>query len=129
MPLKDLIIKEEDVGEELLEEILRGYANLATDTRRVILTAAGRRLPARVRILLVLSGRHAWRFVAPGEERTTAMTVKEIQEQTGLPGNTLRPALKALKDAHVIEAVGTGEYTLPAYGLQQAKDEITKLRA
>lgn len=125
MPLKDLLVDEQQVSESLVEEILAGNARLARDTRRVLLTPEGARLPARAKILLVLAAQHAWRFVVPGQSDIT-LTVKEIQGQAGLAGNTARPTLKSLKDDHVIEPSSAGSYRLPVHALHYALAEVNK---
>lgn len=126
MPLKDLLVSEQTVSEELVEEILEGNARLASDTQKVLLTPEGSRLPARAKVLLVLAAQHAWRFVAPGHDGDISLTVKQIQEQTGLPGNTLRPALKGLKEAYMIESPSEGRYRLPGHALHHALAEVNK---
>lgn len=126
MPLKDLVVKEQEVSEELLEQILAGNAQLATDTKNVILTREGGQLTARAKILLILAAQHAWAFVSADEETDASLTVKQLEEQTGLPGNTLRPGLKALKDAHIIASPKQGSYKLPAHALHYALDEIER---
>jgi predicted transcriptional regulator len=128
MPLKDLLINEEDVSEELVEEILSGSARLAGDTRRVLFTPEGSRLSARAKVILVLAAQHAWRFVSPSGEGHVALSIREIQDQTGIHGNTLRPTLKGLKDGRLIEASSPGAYYLPAHSLQKALEEINKGR-
>ena len=128
MPLRDLLVTEKAVTEELLESILSGYVKLAEDTRRAVLTPEGAKLPARARILLVLAARHAWRFVEPGAEQDLSLPLSEISEQTGLSGNTVRPTLKELKDKRIVESPRAGAYGLPPHSLSSVASELEAIK-
>ena len=128
MALKDLVVSEKAVTEETLEQVLSGFVQLADDTHRAILTLDGSKLSARVRIMLVLASRYAWRFVNPEQEQSTAMALKEIGEQAGIPGGTLRPALMALKDAKLVENPRPGVHSLPPHSLALLAEKVRSLR-
>lgn len=128
MGLKKLLVSEEKVTEEVLERILGDFVRLAQDTRKVIFTPSGAHLPARPKVLLVLAAQHAWRFIQPGGEGDPTLTVAEIGAQTGLPGNTLRPVLKQLKDSRILEIPSKGVYRLPPHSLPQVEREIEEVR-
>ncbi len=128
MGLKKLLVTEQRVTEEVLERILSGYVLLAQDTRRVIFTPEGMKLAARAKVLLALAARHAWRFVEQGAEQDTSVSLTRLEEETGLPGNTVRPTLKALKDRRVVESPGAGVYRLPPHALAYVEEEIGKTR-
>ncbi len=128
MSLRDLLVTEQKVTEEQLGRVLAGYVLLAEDTRRPILTPVGVRLPGRLKVLLVLATQHAWRFVRPGEERDTSLPIAAIAEFSGLPGNTLRPILKDLKDAHILESPATGTYRLPGHSLNYLEGELEAIK-
>ena len=46
MPLRNLLISEQQIGEELLEEILRDHVRLSEETKRVVFTPMGTALTA-----------------------------------------------------------------------------------
>ncbi len=127
MPLRDLLVSEQKVTEDVLEKTLKDFVLLG-DKRRIVFTPAGEQLPAEARVLLVLVAQHAWRFVVQGEEQDTSLPVAEIQQQTGLTGNTARPTLKSLKDRGIIESPERGVYRLPPYSLGFVVREMDKFR-
>ena len=124
MSLKRLLVSEQQLTEEILDQLLSDYVRLVHETRRVTLTPAGGALTGRAKVVLVLAAQHAWRFLAPDEEQDTSLPIREIEQLTGLPGNTLRPILKDLTDRRLLESTGKGVYRLPAYALTYAAAEI-----
>jgi len=126
--LRKLLLSEQRADEGLLTDLLKGLALLDQTKRQVVLTPAGLKLAGRARVLLVLAGQHAWKLLGGELEGDASISVKEIESQTKLIGNTLRPILKDLKDENLIEAAGKGRYRIPVHALPVVPVEIAARR-
>lgn len=106
MALKDLVADKSRLTEEEIENIIRGYVRYDTNLYEIVLTPAGVALNNEAKVLVLLVATAGWEYVVqevqPVDTRPAA-----LERMTGIPGGTLRPILKKLKDAHLI--VNTNE--------------------
>jgi DNA-binding MarR family transcriptional regulator len=121
MGLKDLIVEHKRVSEELLENILKGRAQLIKEGREVILKNEGNIFPERVRVLLYLCGKKAWEYLTAEE---LAVSIEELAKNLGIKGNTLRPILKGLNDAYYVERTVRGRYRILPKGIGELEKII-----
>jgi hypothetical protein len=110
MALKNLIINDTEVTEDLLDKVLTGNVNLVKQGNYVVLTQQGNKLPNRERILLYLCGKEAWKLL---EKNEILVSLFELEKNLGIKGNTLRPILKSLKDEYKVDSQKGKYFVLP----------------
>ncbi|MFA6393689.1 MAG: hypothetical protein WCW25_02350 [Patescibacteria group bacterium] len=110
MALKNLIINNTEVTEDLLDKVLTGNVNLVKQGNSVVLTQQSNKLPNRERILLYLCGKEAWKLL---EKNEILVSLFELEKNLGIKGNTLRPILKSLKDEYKVESQKGKYFILP----------------
>ncbi|HWY14271.1 MAG TPA: hypothetical protein VNX86_03925 [Rhizomicrobium sp.] len=101
MPLKDLVAKKSEIAESVIEGIVSKYVRYYTDTSEIGFTPDGAALSSENRVLVYLVALMGWRYVL---DKVPEVSTKPADLETvlGIPGGTLRPLLKNLKDAHLI---------------------------
>jgi hypothetical protein len=122
MVLKDLIVDHKQISEGLLENILRGKVELIKEGEGVNLTEEGNSFPNRIRVLLYLCGKKAWELLTSKEIR---VSIKELERDLGIKGNTLRPILKSFKDSYQAEAE-KGKYRILPKGVFELEKELQR---
>jgi hypothetical protein len=122
MGLKDLIASKSSLAEDVIEEIVSEYVRYDTDHKAVFLTPEGHDLSGKSKVLIYLVALQGWPFIIDGMA-TTDPKPGEIEEHTGIPGGTLRPLLKELKDRRIIIEKG-GRYSVLSAALQSIKKEL-----
>jgi hypothetical protein len=122
MALKDLIASKAALAEDAIEEIIGEFARYDPDHRVIIFTPEAHRLSNKARVLIYLVALQGWPFILDDAVPVDAKP-GEIEEHTGIPGGTLRPTLKELKDRSVIIERG-GRYSIRAVALQAIKAEL-----
>lgn len=120
MALKDLIINNAEVSEEILNKILSGNINLVSEGNSVILTQGGNKFSTRERVLLYLCGKKAWGLL---EKKEFLTLVGELEKNLGIKGNTLRPILKSLKDSYKVDSQ-KGKYSILPQGIFDLNNAI-----
>jgi hypothetical protein len=122
MGLKDLIASKSSLAEDVIEEIVSEYVRYDTDHKAVFLTPEGHELSGKSKVLIYLVALQGWPFVMDDVVLTDPKP-GEIEEHTGIPGGTLRPLLKELKDRRIIIEKG-GRYSVLSAALRSIKKEL-----
>ena len=113
MSLEDLIIDHKQISKELLEKLLVGRVELIKEDEGVNLTRISNNYSNKTRVLLYLCGKKAWEFL---NSRGVNTSIEELQKNLGIPGNTIRPILKELKDSYQVESE-KGKYKILPKGI------------
>jgi hypothetical protein len=77
---------------------------------------------ARQKILAVFVGKLY--SEAAGYSSNAMVTNPELTSSLNLPEGTVRPAVKELRDAHVIDSLDSGRHVLPRQNLSRAINEL-----
>jgi DNA-binding transcriptional MocR family regulator len=123
MVLKDLIISQDRISEEIIEKILSGRVQLLAENQQVHLLSSAKDLPSSIRILMYLAGKKAWSII---KKRDFLTPIVELSDNLGIKGNTLRPLLKNLRDEKLVESK-SGTYRILPMGivhLQQYPEKV-----
>lgn len=107
MPLKDLVAKKSEVAEAVIEAIVSKYVRYYTDTMEIGFTPEGVALSGENKVLVYLVALLGWRYVIDEVPEVTTKPA-DLEKAVGIPGGTLRPFLKKLKDAHLIATSDSG---------------------
>lgn len=115
MALKDLVITNKQVSEDLIENILKGKVELLQDGNKIILTRESSIFPNKVKILLFLVGGKAWELLGSA---SLSFSPGEIEAALNIPGNSLRPLLKELSD-NFFASNNKGKYQITFKGVYE----------
>jgi DNA-binding transcriptional ArsR family regulator len=124
-PLKELLVRSEEINERLLTDILKPYALIEESTGELIPTENFSNLQAEGKIIVVfLYSKAKFRLGFSSSEK---LKPRDVENLVGLKGNTIRPILKRLKEANLIKADEEG-YWLPNININRAKEFLTNLK-
>jgi hypothetical protein len=115
-------IVQERLTEDAIEEIVAEFARFDPDHKAIVFTPESYKLSSKVKVLIYLVALQGWPFVLDASVPVDAKP-GEIEEHVGIPGGTLRPILKELKDRNVITERG-GRYSVRAAALRVIKEEV-----
>lgn len=125
--LNKLLVKESELNEKLLVEILEEFVRLEEESGNLIFTEKFDRLNSQQKLVVVslaMKAKHRLK-----KSTTEKLKPKELEELSGLPGNTVRPALKELKTRNIFTCDTEG-YWIPNANLYKAKNFIvSKLKS
>jgi hypothetical protein len=122
MALKSLIASKASLAEDAIEKIIANFTRFDVDERAIVFTPEAHGLSIKAKILIYLVALQGWPYVVDQPVPADAKPA-DIGEDTGIPGNTLRPILKELKDRNVIVEQG-GRYSVRAVALHAIKSEL-----
>jgi hypothetical protein len=123
MTIEDLVIDARDLDRELVGSLLAPYLRIDRSSCEVIPLGPWDDAPNEVRVLLYLLARRAMRALALPISTDAASPV-EIERATGIPGGSVRPALKRLLKARAVaKQAGTG-YIVPNYAMSRVREYI-----
>lgn len=126
MALKELIINLDQVTEEIVENVVKGYLRYDPARKIMTFTPAGRALNGRQKVILYLVGELGWRFILDSSKDVIPAPEKspsEISAITCMKGNTVRPILKALLESGLIHS-RNGKYTILPEVIPQIADVL-----
>lgn len=115
MALKDLVADKAALTEETIEDIVGNYVRYDAVSGEIVFTPAGIALKNDKKVLVHLTAILGWPYVTD-KPPTTATRPADLAAALGIPGGTLRPILKALKDVHLI-AANDGSYMVRSANL------------
>jgi hypothetical protein len=102
MAIKDLVVKKSEMGEEAIEKILKPYVRFV-DNGEIALDGPFFSLKADEKIGIALLAKDSWRYIPGKEEFAGGMKNADLEKITLLPGNTVRPTVKQLRDKGFIK--------------------------
>jgi hypothetical protein len=121
--LEDLVVDAREIDRELVATFLKPYLRIDGPTCGIIPLPAWGDVPNEARVLLYLVARKAMRALNL-PLGTEAATPQEIERATGIPGGSVRPALKRLLKARLVEReIGMG-YIVPNYAMIHARTYV-----
>lgn len=123
MALKDLTVTKSELTEKQVEEIVAEYVRYDPAAKEIVFLPAAASLSNRSKTLIYLVALHGWPFVSEDKIPTEA-TPAQMEQALHIPGGTLRPILKDLKDSHFTSARGR-VYSVKSSALTHIKTEIT----
>lgn len=119
--LQALIVDDTAIQDEILAGLLRDRIQL-TASGGIIFTSASSGLNVRSRALIGLLGAAA--LARLNKRPQTAITPKELEILIGIPGGTLRPALRELVSRRLIRAT-KGRYDVPPYAIEAVRQVLS----
>lgn len=123
MALKDLVADTSKIDEEMIEKIISNYIRYDPKVKKIIFTPEGGALKNNAKILTYLVALLGWRYVTD-EVVSVSTKPADLETVLAIPGGSLRPALKSLKDAHLVY-VDDGHYKTQAANLDSIQKAIS----
>lgn len=121
--LKDLVVDEEEIDQELLTEILTPHVRITKQAGRPVFTPQFSSLSSTGKILVYLLARRAAVKLGLTKEPPQA-TPKEISDATGVKYGTVKPAVVGLARQGLL-STQAGKYSVSGHALLKAKEAIS----
>lgn len=123
MALKDLIATRHQLNESAIENVIKDFVRYDTTKDEIVLTPAATALPNKMKILVYLVALEGWAYVKPELEGKAAKPM-ELERELGIPGGSLRPALRELAARRLVRS-DDGAYRIVPANLSAVVDELT----
>lgn len=127
MALKDLIASNSALLEEAIEGVIAPYILFDVEEREVIFRPEFASLGNKEKILAYLVALHGWRFVSD-DPMPTAVKPAILEARLCIPGGSLRPLLKDLKEKHLL-VEKEGSYSIRTANLAAIAREFSSVGA
>ena len=121
--LEELVVDAREIDRELVATFLKPYLRIDGQTCTILPQAGWAEGPNEARVLLYLVARKAMRALdlpIPHE----AATPQEIERATGIPGGSVRPALRRLLKGRLVERDLEHGYIVPNYAMLRAHSYV-----
>jgi hypothetical protein len=103
------MVKSSEMGEEAMEKILKPYVRFV-DNGEIAFDGSFFALTADDKIGIALIAKDSWRYISGKEHLAGGMKNAELEKVTLLPGNTVRPTVKRLRDKGLIKTEKDSHY-------------------
>jgi hypothetical protein len=120
--LEELVVDSRELDRELVATFLLPYLRIDRATAGIIPMAGWAEVPNEARVLLFLVARKAMR--ALGFRDLDGASPLEIERATGIPGGSVRPALKRLLKARLVERDIAAGYIVPNHAILRARGYV-----
>ncbi len=120
--LEELVVDSREIDRELVATFLFPYLRIDRATAGVIPMPAWALVPNEARVLLFLVARKAMR--ALGISELDGAPPLEIERATGIPGGSVRPALKRLLKARLVQRDIAAGYIVPNHAMVRARSYV-----
>ena len=121
--LEELVIDAREIDRELVATFLKPYLRIDGPTRGIVPLPAWAVVPNEARVLLYLVARKAMMALNLGLPNEGA-TPAEIERATGIPGGSVRPALRRLLKGRLVERDLAGGYLVPNYAMLKTQSYV-----
>ena len=121
----DIFVTGDSLDRPLLASLVSPYIRIYMDGDQyeITFTSAGQNLTVRHKLLIyLLTKKVLW---DGGKIEMEGVPPSEIEEETGIPGGSIRPNLGKLVDARLVQNnQEKGGYYVPNYALEKIKEEL-----
>ena len=122
-PLRRLVIKEAEMSEALVAELLEPFV-LLSESGEALFQSQYHRLEAADKLLIALLSAKA--LVALGFSDTAALGPKSLSEMTGIPEGTVKRTLREMAADRLVHSAG-GKDTIPAHAVSRVQERIRRI--
>ena len=121
--LEELVVDARELDRELVADFLKPYLRIDGPSCAILPQPAWAEVPNEARVLLYLVARKAMRALDLPLAQEAASPL-EIERATGIPGGSVRPALKRLPKRRLEQRdLGVG-YIVPNYAVARARNYV-----
>ncbi len=109
MSLQNLLVKQAEVEEDVVERVVAQYVKYS-DVGKILLGDHFGKLANTKKVAVYLVAKQGWKFIPGKEELAKGADNAELERELKLPGNTLRPVVKNLRDRGFVTSINAVHY-------------------
>ena len=117
-PLSELIVDADEIDRAALARALKNRVAIDKASGRLVIEDGYDSLDAKRKVLALILVKKASRLLQASDAET--LSYKELVSNSGIPEGTVAPALKALKEAHLVAQDGNKAYYVPNASMLRA---------